>query len=247
VPSTGRSLAGRILELLRTWWPVAAFLVPVLVVQTGWSARYDVAGHAADHLQSATPVFPMVFLSAVLLWALPGHGRRDLLLWLLLAAAIASCLVVLAGNVQVIDAIGGATWSDTQASQLGPARPGFESGHDLAALGAWGAVLSTMLAAGLLWRRRRSASWFPTSSLRALAWSSWRSRQQWRAHDVIPDSRRAAHPVSADGAAVAPATGSEPGTSSLSGTFAGCVLAARARGAQLIRVVELTVVVRSIP
>jgi hypothetical protein len=45
--------------------------VPVLVVQTVWSAQYDVAGHAADHLQSATPVFPMVFLSAVLVWALP--------------------------------------------------------------------------------------------------------------------------------------------------------------------------------
>jgi hypothetical protein len=154
VPFTGRSLAGRILEFLRTWWPVAAFLVPVLVVQTVWSARYDVAGHAADHLQSATPVFPMVFLSAVLLWALPGRRRRDLLLWLLLGAAIVSCLVVLAGNVRVIEAIDGATWSDTQASQLGPTRPGFESGHDLAAFGAWGAVLATMLAAGLLWRRR---------------------------------------------------------------------------------------------
>jgi hypothetical protein len=95
----------------------------------------------------------MAFLCAVLLWALPGRGRRDPLLWVLLAAAIVSCLVVLAGNVRVIDAIGGATWSDTQASQLGPTRPGFESGHDLAALGAWGAVLATVLAAGLLWRR----------------------------------------------------------------------------------------------
>jgi hypothetical protein len=154
VPATGRSLAGRILEFCGTWWPVAAFLVPVLVVQTVWSARYEVAGHAADHLQSATPVFPMVFLSAVLVWALPGRGRRDLLLWLLLGAAIVSCLLVLAGNVQVIDAIDGATWSDTQASQLGPARPGFESGHHLAARGAWGAVLATILAVGLLWRRR---------------------------------------------------------------------------------------------
>ena len=96
----------------------------------------------------------MAFLSAVLLWALPGRGRRDRLLWLLLAAAIASCLVVLAGNVRVIDAIGGVTWSDAQASQLGPTRPGFESGHDPAELGAWGAVLATMLVAGLLWRRR---------------------------------------------------------------------------------------------
>jgi hypothetical protein len=35
--------------------------------------------------------------------------------------------------------------------------------------------------------------------------------------------------------------------SSLSGMFAGCVHAARARGGQLIRVVELTVVVRAVP
>ena len=46
------------------------------------------------------------------------------------------------------------TWTDAQASQFGPARPGFESGHDLAQLGAWGAVLTTMLAAGLLRQRR---------------------------------------------------------------------------------------------
>jgi len=154
MPVQGRSLTGRLLEILRSWWPVAAFLVPVLVAQALWSGRYEVAGHAADHLQSATPVFPMIFMSAVLLWALPGRGRRDRLLWLLLAAAIASCLVVLVGNVQVIEVIDGATWTDAQASQLGPARPGFESGHDLAQLGAWGAVLATMLAAGLLWQRR---------------------------------------------------------------------------------------------
>jgi hypothetical protein len=153
VPSAARSVADRVIEFIRNWWPVAAFLLPVLVVQTVWSARYDLAGHAADHLQSATPVFPMAFLSAVLLWVLPGRGRRDRLLWLLVAAAIASCLVVMAGNLRVIDAIGGATWNDTQASQFGPTRPGFESGHDLAALGAWGAVLATMLVAGLLWRR----------------------------------------------------------------------------------------------
>ena len=151
--ATGPSILGRVLAFLRRWWPVAAFLVPVLVAQTVWSSRYDVAGHAADHLQSATPVFPMAFLSAVLLWALPSRGRRDPLLWLLVAAAIACCLVVLAGNVRVIDAIGGANWNDAQASQLGPTRPGFESGHDLAELGGWGAVLATMLVAGLLWLR----------------------------------------------------------------------------------------------
>jgi hypothetical protein len=201
VPAVARSLADRVTAFLRTWWPVAAFLLPVLVVQSLWSARYDVAGHAADHLQSATPVFPMVFLSAVLLWALPRRARRDPWLWLLTAAAIAGCLVVMAGNVRVIDAIGGAAWSDTQASQLGPTRPGFESGHDLAEVGAWGAELATMLAAGLLWVRRLASAtvaaaaaavslFSPTSSLRALAWSSWRSRQRWRAH-AISDTRGA--------------------------------------------------------
>jgi hypothetical protein len=158
VTATEQSLADRVVAFARTWWPVAAFLLPVLVVQAVWSARYDVAGHAADHLQSATPIFPMVFLSAVLLWALPGRGRRDPLLWLLLAAAVAGCLVVLVGNVRVVDAIGGATWNDTQASQFGPTRPGFASGHDLAELGAWGAVLATMLVADLLWLRRLVAA-----------------------------------------------------------------------------------------
>ena len=164
MPAQGRSLTGRLLELVRSWWPVAALLVPVLVAQALWSGRYEVAGHAADHLQSATRVFPMIFLSAVLLWALPSRGRRDRLLWLLLAAAIASCLVVLVGNVRVIEAIDGATWTDAQANQLGPSRPGFESGHDLAQLGAWGAVLATMLTAGLLWQR-----WLVSAKVAAVA------------------------------------------------------------------------------
>jgi hypothetical protein len=157
VSSTGRSLGDRVLGLVRAWWPVAAFLALVLVAQTIWSAQYSVAGHAvghaADHLRSATPVFPVAFMSTVLLWALPRRGRGDLLLWLLLAATIASCLMVMAGNVRVINAIDGEIWNDAQASQLGPARPGFESGHDLAELGGWGAVVATMLIAGLLWLR----------------------------------------------------------------------------------------------
>ena len=72
----------------------------------------------------------------------------------LLATAIASCLVVLVGNIQVVEAMDGATWTDARAGQLGPARAGFASGHDLAQLGAWGAVLATMLTTRLLWQRR---------------------------------------------------------------------------------------------
>jgi hypothetical protein len=53
--------------------------------------------------------------------------------------------------------------------------------------------------------------------------------------------------VSAGHGVVVGLPGLEPGTSSLSGIFAGCVHAARAGGGQLIRVVELTVGVRSVP
>jgi hypothetical protein len=151
--STERSLGGGAILLLREWWPAAAFLAPVLVVQAVWSAQYEAAGHAAGHLGSATAIFPMVFVSAVLLWVLPGGGRGDPLLWLLVAAAIGSCLVVMVGNVRVVDAIGDDDWTDAQASALGPSRPGFESGHDLAMMGAGGSVLATMLIAVLLWRR----------------------------------------------------------------------------------------------
>ena len=133
--ATGPSLVGRVLGLLRRWWPVAAFLLPVLVAQTVWSSQYDLAGHAADHLQSATPVFPMAFLSAVLLWALPGRSRRDPVLWLLLTAAIASCLVVLAGNVRVIDAAGQPGVSPLHRSGRRRGRPG--------GLGRSGALTST--------------------------------------------------------------------------------------------------------
>ena len=47
---------------------------------------------------------------------------------------------------------------ERRAGQLGPTKPGFESGHDLAELGAWGAVLATMMAAGLLWLRRLASA-----------------------------------------------------------------------------------------
>ena len=140
--------------MVRDWWPVPAFLVPIVVVQAVWTGGYDVEGHAAGHLSSATAVFPMAFMAATLLWALPADGRRDPALWLLLAAALAGTVVVLAGNLRVVDALAGDQWSDGDAGRLEATGPGLESGHDLAAQGAYLAVAATMLLAGLLWRRR---------------------------------------------------------------------------------------------
>jgi hypothetical protein len=162
--STAGSAAARALGIVRNWWPVPAFLAAVLAAQAAWSARYDVAGHAADHLQSATAVFAMVFLSSVLVWALPPRARRDPLLWLLTGATVAAAFVVMAGNLRVVAAIGGETWSDAQAAALGPDRPGFASGHDLAGFGAWVAVAATVLLAGLLWARRLVGVWIAVAA-----------------------------------------------------------------------------------
>jgi hypothetical protein len=59
------------------------------------------------------------------------------------------------------------------------------------------------------------------------------------------EEHRRAFPQVKDG--VVGLAGLEPAASSLSGISAGCVQAARASEGQLMRVVELTVVVRSVP
>jgi hypothetical protein len=48
---------------------------------------------------------------------------------------VVGAVIDVTGTLQVVDAIGGASWNDAQADRLGPSRPGFESGHDLAGLG----------------------------------------------------------------------------------------------------------------
>ena len=57
---------------------------------------------------------------------------------------VAACLVLL-GNLRVIHAIAGDAWTDTQANILGPARPGFASGHSLAEFGEWSTLAAVIL------------------------------------------------------------------------------------------------------
>ena len=53
------------------------------------------------------------------------------------------------GNLRVVDAIGGADWTDEQASDFGAGLRGFESGHNIAeissGLGVAAAVLLTIV------------------------------------------------------------------------------------------------------
>lgn len=107
-----------------------------------FAGRYDVSGHAAEHLSSAGAAFPAFVLVAILLLVTPRARRQPLVLvtsatWLLATVA------VLVGNVQVVDALVRAGMGDTPTSQLVQDAT-IDSAHDLANLAPWLAVLAAL-------------------------------------------------------------------------------------------------------
>ncbi len=137
---------------IRRFWPIPALLAAVITVQAVWTSRYTVTGHAAEHLASASPVFGLAFLIGVVVWGVAAASRRTPGLWILVALVIAGAVGVAMGNVRVVDAIGGASWSTEEVELLGPTRPGFVDGHDLAERAALFTVAISILLALWLWR-----------------------------------------------------------------------------------------------
>lgn len=72
----------------------------------------------------------------VTLWALPGTRRGWPLIAMLAAVVIVGGCIDIVGNLNVVDAIDGASWNDAEAQEFGPSRSGFDSGHDLAGTGS---------------------------------------------------------------------------------------------------------------
>jgi hypothetical protein len=139
------------MSIVRRWWPVPVLLAVSIFLQKLFvENRYDISGHAAEHLQGATVMFPGVVIVAILLYATPSARRQPLVLvpcamWLL------STVLVFVGNIRVVDALVEAGLADTPTSQL-VMTEALESAHGLADLAPWFGVVSALAVAGTLWR-----------------------------------------------------------------------------------------------
>jgi hypothetical protein len=129
---------------VRRWWPIVVFIGAAIALQTILLRDYDAHGHAAGHLSSAQAVFFGSALIAIILWSTPS-ARRYPDVWIACGAWIAALVGVAIGNLRVVDAIGGADWTDGQADALGAGLRGFESGHDLADISSWLGVAAAIV------------------------------------------------------------------------------------------------------
>ncbi len=128
-------------------------LATSLVVQkVFFESRYDVSGHAAEHLSSASAAFPALALVAILLYVTP-RARRQPLVLVTSATWLLGTVLVLVGNVRVVDALVQAGMGDTPTSQLLEDAT-IDSAHDLANLAPWLTVLAALALTAALRRYR---------------------------------------------------------------------------------------------
>ena len=151
-----------VVHLIRIWWPVPLLVVGSVVAQKVLlESRYDVSGHAAEHLSGASAPFGAIVLAAVILIATPSARRRPLVL-VALAAWLAATALVLIGNVRVVDALTRAGLGDTPTSAL-VVDDAIESAHGLANISPWYAVITALALTVTMWRyryvSRRVAIW----------------------------------------------------------------------------------------
>jgi hypothetical protein len=131
------------------WWPVPVFLAGALLAQQVLlSSRYDVGGHAAEHLGSASAPFMAAAVVATLLWATPP-ARRQIDVLVPAAAWFGATVVVMLGNVRVIDDLVAAGYSHTPTDSVPDV-----ADHALANSSIWYAVGAALVLVASYRRRR---------------------------------------------------------------------------------------------
>ena len=135
------------MQFVRRWWPVPILLGLGVIAEQIFRARYpDAVGHAAGHLDSATPLFLGVAAIAVIFWATPRAWREPEVVIAALAW-ITSLGWVMIANLEIVTAIGSRNWTDADAERLGESLPGFVEGHDHVGTALKAALVTAILLA----------------------------------------------------------------------------------------------------
>jgi hypothetical protein len=136
-------------RVVRGWWPVPVFVATAVLGQVLLlNARYDVAGHAGEHLASASAPFLAAAMLGVLFWATPG-ARRQVDALFAAALWLAATLVVMVGNLRVVDDLIAAGHGSTPTSDVPEV-----ADHSLAnAAPTYGVAAGLVLVAVYRWRR----------------------------------------------------------------------------------------------
>jgi hypothetical protein len=141
--------ASRLAHIVRDWWPVPAFIATsVIAQQLLLSSRYDVGGHAAEHLGGASAPFMAAGVLSILFWATP-RARRQVDLIVVAGVWFASTLFVMFGNLRVVDDLVAAGYSRTPTGSVPDV-----ADHSLANSSVWYAAAAALLVVAA-WRRRR--------------------------------------------------------------------------------------------
>ncbi|HEX4906835.1 MAG TPA: hypothetical protein VFU93_15380 [Acidimicrobiales bacterium] len=133
------------MSFLRRWWPVPASIGASLVLQqVAYTGRYDVGGHASEHLGSGSFVFLATAVSGLLLWLAPA-ARRSPIVVVGLAAWLAAGVAIAIGNVRVVEALIDSGQAATSTDLLQETTV-ISDAHDLANTAPLYAVVAAMAA-----------------------------------------------------------------------------------------------------
>jgi hypothetical protein len=146
---TAGNRASRLPYVVRALWPVPALIAAALIAQQLLvTSRYDVGGHAAEHLTGASAPFMAAAILGILFWTTTlARHQADLLaiggVW------FATTLLVMVGNLRVVDDLVAAGYSHTPTGSV----PDIAD-HSLANSSVWYAAVAALVLV-TAWRRRR--------------------------------------------------------------------------------------------
>jgi hypothetical protein len=149
VDLTAGTRTSRLTHVVRELWPVPALIAASLIAQHLLvTSRYDVGGHASGHLASASAPFMAAAILCILFWTTPlARHQADLLV--IGGAWFATTLLVMVGNLRVVDDLVAAGYSHTPTGSVPDV-----ADHSLANSSVWYAAVAALVLVAA-WGRRR--------------------------------------------------------------------------------------------